>query len=239
MTFVVYKIELGKYYYYGSTDDMKRRFTKHRSDCFNQNTCNRKVYKYMRSIGITYDNFYDKIIPIEICSIKPGVIPKYIENKFIDLSDPYCLNTYRAYITEEERNSYHQKWREENPEKAKKYRKKYRENNQDKIKKQQKEYYEENKDKAKKYRENNIDKYNEYQKEYRENNQEKAKKYQKKYRENNIDKAKGKTICYCGGRYTHQNKSIHFKTKKHQLYKLFNQPIDLYENIDEDSILLL
>jgi len=45
------------------------------------------------------------------------------------------------------------------------------------------------------------------------------KEYDKIYREQNADKITErdgqKHICECGGKYTHQNKSLHLKTKKH------------------------
>ena len=38
------------------------------------------------------------------------------------------------------------------------------------------------------------------------------------YRINNKEKLYKKNICECGGRYMHDNKSCHFKTKKHINY---------------------
>jgi len=56
-------------------------------------------------------------------------------------------------------------------------------------------------------------------KEYREENKEKKKEYNKEYREENkqaiAEKRNEKFTCECGGKYTHNNKTIHFKTKKH------------------------
>ena len=42
----------------------------------------------------------------------------------------------------------------------------------------------------------------------------------------NNEKQKQKTNCYCGGRYSHENKSVHFKTKRH---------IDFIQDSDSDS----
>jgi hypothetical protein len=39
-----------------------------------------------------------------------------------------------------------------------------------------------------------------------------------KYLQDNADKINKKFECKCGGKYTHQNKSKHEKTKKHQTY---------------------
>jgi hypothetical protein len=66
-------------------------------------------------------------------------------------------------------------------------------------------------------------------KEYREETKEQRKKYleekkehisnvNKEYREKNKDKLNEMFNCECGGRYTYNGKSTHFKTKKHQAY---------------------
>ena len=55
-------------------------------------------------------------------------------------------------------------------------------------------------------------------KEYRENNKEKIKLKNKKYREEKLGKIHEKSICQCGGSYTHIHKSCHFKSIKHQNY---------------------
>jgi len=64
----------------------------------------------------------------------------------------------------------------------------------------------------------------EYDKIYRHKNKEKIKERQKEYVEANKEKineqSKKKYDCECGGKYTHQVKSRHLKTKKHQAYIL-------------------
>lgn len=81
------------------------------------------------------------------------------------------------------------------------------------------EYREDNKEKIaqknKKYREKNKETINEKSKEYRKNNKESISEYQKEYYQENREKLNQKITCECGGRYTHQNKAIHLKTKKH------------------------
>ncbi len=64
----------------------------------------------------------------------------------------------------------------------------------------------------------NKDKIREYKKEYRTVNKEKIKEQKKEYRTVNKDKIKQKHDCECGGKFTHKNKAIHIKTKKHQQY---------------------
>ena len=55
----------------------------------------------------------------------------------------------------------------------------------------------------------------EYKKEYRESNKDKILKIKKEYYNNNKDKINETYECKCGGKYTHQHKSCHFKTMKH------------------------
>ena len=81
----------------------------------------------------------------------------------------------------------------------KEYMKEYQKLNKDKILNNMKEYYNENKDKI-------LEK----NKEWRNNNKDKI----KEYRNNNKDRMNETYECKCGGKYTHQNKLKHFKTKK-------------------------
>lgn len=59
-------------------------------------------------------------------------------------------------------------------------------------------------------------------KEYYEDNREKWLEHAKKYREENHEKIREKKSekfkCECGGRYTHEHKSQHEKSKKHMDY---------------------
>ena len=82
----------------------------------------------------------------------------------------------------------------------------------------QKEYYQDNKEvllgKQKVYRDNNKEKIHEYQQEYRNNNKE----YNKEWYQNNKEKLQQKFNCECGGKYTKEHKTSHFKTNKHKNY---------------------
>tara|TARA_R110001606_G_scaffold312089_1_gene458840 strand:- start:57 stop:641 length:585 start_codon:yes stop_codon:yes gene_type:complete len=73
-------------------------------------------------------------------------------------------------------------------------------------------------DYKKKYREENSDHLKEHEKRYREEHREQKKEYDKEYRENNKKKKQEKFDCECGGKYTHNHKSKHFKTKIHKNY---------------------
>jgi len=80
----------------------------------------------------------------------------------------------------------------------------------------------------KEYYENNKQEIAVYQKEYRKNNKQEIAEQNKQYRKNNKEiinkKKRVKTDCKCGGKYTHDNKSRHFKSKKHLEY--INNKID-------------
>ena len=71
----------------------------------------------------------------------------------------------------------------------------------------QKEWREDNKY-DKEYYEKNKDKIIQQKKEYYEENKEKISEQKK-------EKGDKKYDCYCGGKYTHQQKNRHLKTKKH------------------------
>jgi hypothetical protein len=67
-------------------------------------------------------------------------------------------------------------------------------------------------------------------KSYREKNKDKLREYIKKYQDDNKDRInnhrKQKNICnICNGKYTHQCKSIHIKTSKHQKALNNHQPV--------------
>ena len=67
------------------------------------------------------------------------------------------------------------------------------------------EWYVDNPDYKKLYRENNVEHIKQYYEVYYKNNKEAIKEHKKQ-----------KHDCECGGKYTHQNKSMHMKTIKHQ-----------------------
>ena len=83
---------------------------------------------------------------------------------------------------------------------------------------------------SKEYYENNKEHIKEYQKEWRENNKEKIKEYQednkehaKEYYKNNKEQRREKFNCECGGRYSNDHKSTHYKTKKHLAFTKMHQ----------------
>jgi hypothetical protein len=73
----------------------------------------------------------------------------------------------------------------------------------------------------KQYNEDNLEKKHEQNKQYRIDNADTIRKKSKQYQQKNADTIREKknvkhNCSVCGGRYTHGNKSIHFRTKVHQ-----------------------
>jgi len=74
-----------------------------------------------------------------------------------------------------------------------------------------KQYYIDNKEERTKY-------FKEHYEDNKEERIKKSKEYNEKHKEEILKKANQKIKCECGGKYTHQNKSIHNKSKKHKYY---------------------
>ena len=70
------------------------------------------------------------------------------------------------------------------------------------------------------YRTINKDELSDYIKNYYNNNKDKEKLKNRNYYIKNNEKLTEKISCECGGKYTHLNKSKHFKTQKHSNYML-------------------
>ena len=141
-----------------------------------------------------------------------------------------CIN---KNIAGRSKKKYNKKYREENEDNIKNKNKEYYKINCNKIKEKTKKYQEDNADKIKKYKEinaekikeqqkiyynDNLDKLKEQNKIYYQQNAEEIKEQKKIYYQQNADKLKQKINCNCGGKFTYENKSVHFKTNKHKKY---------------------
>lgn len=89
--YIIYKLTIknDEHFYIGSTKNMSKRMSDHKYDCFR--FTNRKLYKYLNSIGITKQNFYELIDYKTICICDKNM-RKHLENKLIDLNNSFCLN---------------------------------------------------------------------------------------------------------------------------------------------------
>ena len=95
---IIYKLIIGKYYYIGhSKQKIKTRFTEHKYNCFKSTRThyNQKVYCKIRELKITKTTFRKKV-KIELICYACGKYPRKIEDYFIDLDDPYCLNQRKS-----------------------------------------------------------------------------------------------------------------------------------------------
>ena len=111
-------------------------------------------------------------------------------------------------------------YRLKNKEKIREQKAEYYQDNKEHIKEQATDYYQNNKDKIKEqhadYYQVNKDKIKEQQADYYQDNKEQILKQVADYQLKNKDKINKKFVCECGGKYTHQHKSTHEKTKIHQ-----------------------
>ena len=76
------------------------------------------------------------------------------------------------------------------------------------IKDYRKNYYQNHKEHIKQL---NLEKYHSN----KDLRMEQVKEYYTKNRDSILEKKNAKCECQCGGKYTHANKSMHFKSKKH------------------------
>jgi hypothetical protein len=109
---------------------------------------------------------------------------------------------------------------EQNKEKINKQNKIYRDSHKEQMSEKTKEYKIKNKDmiaeKAKQYYLSNKEIISQKNKIYRDTHKEQKSENDKEYREKNKDKINQKINCICGGTYSYNHKSTHFKTKLHQ-----------------------
>jgi len=169
-------------------------------------------YGYYTSFKILeYDDAYIELAENYPCLCREGLCQR--EGQVIRETDN-CVNRCIAGRTKQE---YYQ----DNIDKLKQYSKQYREDNKEHVKQYDKQYKEDNKEHLKQYdkqyREDNKDK----MKQYREDNKNKMKQYYEDNKEHIGEIKKQKYECECGSRYTHANKSRHFKSATHREHEHF------------------
>jgi len=193
--YIFYKIiceDCPDYIYIGSTKSFRSRKNQHKNACINENyRCyNLKIYQKIRENG-GWDN-WNMIIIDEADNLT--FTQARIKEEELRLKYNGNLNSYKAYITEEQKKEYYQT----NKEVYKEKKREYKEKNKEKIAEQSKEYYENNKDqildKQKEYYENNKDQILDKQKEYDLKNKEKIKEYQKEYYKQRYLKKKAEAL---------------------------------------------
>jgi len=186
----IYKLTCkdGHYYIGSTTTSLIKRFSSHKYS-IKKNT-NGGYYTYFNSLPITDINI--ELIENYPCNTK-GELRKR-EDYYIQfsLSDKYCLNTFRAFQSDDDKKEYDRLYYTLNKDKAKENMKKYYEENKDAIIEYHQEYNEKNKEiinaKRAEYRKQNSKMLSEKQKEYAKEHQEQVKETTKKYNEENKDK---------------------------------------------------
>ena len=149
--------------YVGSTTNLIKRRSEHKSRCNNEKCkeYNRYVYQFIRDNG-SFDNWDVVLIEQVIdCKDKEHLHKRerfYIEEKKAELNKCIPLRTNKEY-------------RKENKEVIAERKKEYRKENKEVIAKQVKEWCK-----------NNKEKITEYQRAYRKNNKDKILEYQRSYR---------------------------------------------------------
>ena len=188
--------------YVGSTMYFNQRKRKHRNACNSPNTrkYNQKVYKFIRGNG-GWSNW--SMIQIEEYDAKDKRDLHKRERYWIET----LISTLNCNIPTRSKKEYSDDNKDTQTQ--------YRQDNKEKIK----QYYQDNKERIQQYYQDNKGKKAQY---YRDN-KEKIKKQDKKKYQDNKERLLEKFNCECGGKYIHQNKSTHLKTKKHQTFISINE----------------
>ena len=204
----IYKIEHienDNLVYVGHTTNFNKRKAHHKSDCSNEKSRHYtlKVYQMIRENG-GFEMF--KMIEVEKYPCNDKREAERRENEVMKQLKAN-MNSYRAFLTQEEKISVH-----------KEYNKKYWEENKGRFSGCKKEY-------SKQYYDINKENICEKGKQYRVDNNEQIKEREKTYRETRKDirkeKMKEKTTCECGCEITKINSKRHQSSKSH--FELMNK----------------
>ena len=162
---------------------------------------------------LSYDDHYIELIENCPCDSKielhrrEGQIIRETEN---------CVNKYIAGRTKAE-------YRRDNADKLKEINKEYRQANADEIREKKKAYRQANveqiKEKDKAYYKANVEKIKAQHKAYYKANSGRLKERDKAYRQANSEHIREKHTCPCGGKYTTNHKSTHYKSIKHMKFE--------------------
>lgn len=178
----------GHYYIGSTTTPLIKRFSGHKYSI--KNNTNGGNYTYFSSLPITDINI--ELIENYSCNTN-GELRKR-EDYYVQLSlpDKYCLNTFRAFQSDDDKKEYDRLYYTLNKDKAKENMKKYYEENKDAIIEYHQEYKEKNKEvineKRAQYRKENSEMLSEKQKKYAKEHQEHIKEAKLKYNEDNKEK---------------------------------------------------
>ena len=228
----IYKMQdqINGYFYIGSTcNPLSKRLSWHKRNANQDKYKNAKVYKYFNEIG--WNNVKIVLIEEHYLDNKQQLLRE--EDRVIQmyLHDEKCLNSYRAFVTQEEtrerKTLYHEQYYKQNKDVIHEKWKQWYQQNKDEILECKHIYYEKNKDsiqeKAKQYYEQNKIVVTEKQKQYNEKNKDVIKEKKKHFYEQNkdaiLEKLKMKKVtCTCGSEIRKYELPRHERTKKHQAF---------------------
>jgi hypothetical protein len=178
----------GHYYIGSTTTSLIKRFSSHKYSIKN-NTSGGK-YAYFYSLPIT--DIHIELIENYPCNTNDELRKR--EDYYIQfsLSDKYCLNTFRAFQSEDDKKDSKRYYYTLNIDKIKENMKTYYEANKKTIIESHRDYNQENREKVDayqaQYRLDNAEKRREYSKQYTKEHQEQVKETKKKYDEKNREK---------------------------------------------------
>jgi len=214
----------GHYYIGSTTTSLIKRFGCHKYS-ITKNT-NGGKYTYFSSLPIT--DIHIELIENYPCNTKKELRKR--EDYYIQfsLSDKYCLNTFRAFQSEDDKKDSKRYYYTLNIDKIKENMKIYYEANKETIIESHREYNEENREKVDsyqaQYRLDNAEKRREYSKQYTKEHQEQVKETKKKYDEKNREK---NTSYWKEYNNKEENKEKIQKYKKKWLKKYKEENIEL------------
>jgi hypothetical protein len=197
----------------GSTTNFTVRKDSHKNKCINElsKSYNFKVYQYIRSHG-GWSNW--SMIEIEKFPCT--------DSKEARKRERYWMETLRATLNCQTPSRSRSEWILDNREQITEYKKMYNLANKEQLAEYRKIYNEANKEQITEYKKINYlankEQIAEYKKIHYLAHKEQIAENQKIYNEANKERLRQKIDCPCGGKYTHQSISIHFKTQKHTAY---------------------
>lgn len=141
----IYKLQCDDgYYYIGSTTtELRCRLYKHKNK--SKTYLDRTSYQHINEIG--WDRVRIVLMEAFCCNNRDELRMKEDEHICKHRDDPFCLNTYRAFLTEEEKKQYY----EVNKDEIREKQKIYNEVNKERIREQRRAYREANKERKREY----------------------------------------------------------------------------------------
>ena len=196
----IWSLETDKIYIGSSSDTLSNRFCNHKK--------NYKRWKQDKTLECCSSYILFDLVGVDNCKIE--LIKNFPCNSKAE------LNREEGKVMRENKEII------VNRKLAGRTMKEYYEHNKKEILEKVKDYYQEHKEviaeKKKEYRQEHKEVIAEKGKEYRQEHKEVIAEKRKEYYQERKGELNKKHECECGGKYTHQHKSIHEKTQKHQNY---------------------